>query len=144
MVNTNIGICISPSYAIGKCTAIDNVLFENISIDADQSLLILPNWGSDIDDPAIQKVSRLTFRKIDAVSDKANLIVFPIKKGMFENISIADSTFTLRPDAADPGRKHWTQAGFGIICQLGGEDLSITNCKGFSENNTPLLLKRNR
>ena len=86
MVNTNIGICIGPSYAPGKCTAIDNVRFENISIDADQSLLIVPSWGNDIDDPAIQKVSNITFRNIEAVSDKANLIVWPFKKDMFENI----------------------------------------------------------
>ena len=146
MVNTNIGICISPSYAIGKCTAIDNVLFENISIDADQSLLILPNWGNDIDDPAIQKVSNLTFRNIEAVSDKANLIVWPFKKDMFENISIENSTFSLRSGATSPGEKqrHWKHADFGIINQLGDKEITISNCKGFSEDGKPLMLKRTR
>ena len=144
IVNTNTGIGICPSYSPGKCTAIDNVWFDNISIDANQSLLILPSWGADIDDPAIQKVSNLTFRKIEAVSDRANLIVYPFKKDMFENISIVDSVFTLRHGAAGPNKKHWTQADFGIINQLGGKDGLLVNCKGFSENGKSLLIKRNR
>ena len=144
MVNSNIGIGICPSYTSGRCTSIDNILFENISINADQALLVLPNWGADIDDPAIQKVSNLTFRKIEAVSSKASLIVYPFKKDMFENISIEDSTFTLLPGAGNPGKKHWTQSDFGIINQLGGKDGLLINCKGFSENGKPLLLKRDR
>ena len=71
IINTNLGIGICPSYTSGRCTSIDNILFENISINANQALLVLPNWGADIDDPAIQKVSNLTFRKIEAVSSKA-------------------------------------------------------------------------
>ncbi len=144
MVNTNTGIGICPSYTSGRCTSIDNILFENISINADQALLVLPNWGADIDDPAIQKVSNLTFRKIEAVSSKASLIVYPFKKDMFENISIEDSTFTLLPDAVGPNKKHWTQADFGIINQLGGKDDLLTNCKGISPDGIPLMLKRDR
>jgi hypothetical protein len=117
---------------------------ENISINANQTLLVLPNWGADIDDPAIQKVSNLTFRKIEAVSSKASLIVYPFKKDMFENISIEDSTFTFRPGAAGPAKKHWTQSDFGIINQLGGKDGLLTNCKGISPDGIPLLLKRDR
>ena len=107
IVNGGIGIGICPSYGLGRCVEIDNVSFENISIDATQGLVLAPNWGSDIDDPAIQKVKNITFRNIEAISEKANLIVFPVKPGIFENITIQDSTFTLLPNSTSP-KKHWT------------------------------------
>lgn len=144
MVNCGLGIGICPSYGKGRCVEIDNVSFENVSIDANQSLVIVPNWGADIDDPAIKKVKNLSFRNIEAVSEKANLIVFPIKSGMFENITIQDSTFTLLPNSTSP-KKHWTSEEYGIINQLGDSNKEIlVNCKGISAENKPLFINKNR
>ena len=144
MVNCGIGIGICPSYSKGSCVEIDNVVFENISIDANQALVLAPNWGSDIDDPAIKQVKNLSFRNIEAISEKANLIVFPVKPGIFENITIQDSTFTLLPNSTSP-KKHWTSEEYGIINQLGDSNKEIlVNCKGISAENKPLFIKKNR
>ena len=145
IVNTSIGIGICPSYSPGSCTEITQVVFENFSISANQCFLIVPNWGVDIDDPAIKKVSDLTFRNIEAVGNQASLIVFPHKAGMFQNIRFLDSAFTLLPDGTAPRRLHWTSPEFGIINQLDGpEENILTNCRGISADHKPLLLKKSR
>ena len=48
--------------------------------------------------------------------------------------------------ATSPGEKqrHWKHADFGIINQLGDKEITISNCKGFSEDGKPLMLKRTR
>ena len=145
IVNSNMGIGICPSYRKGDCTGIDNVTFENISINAVQALRMAPSWGSDIDDPAIKKVSNITFRNINAVSSQASIIVFPFKKGMFENISIQDSNFTFLANGTGPKVRHWTSEEYGIINQLGDSDKDILiNCKGISADNKPLFIKKSR
>lgn len=145
IVNSNMGIGICPSYRKGDCTGIDNVTFENISINAVQALRMAPAWGSDIDDPAIKKVSNITFRNINAVSSQASIIVFPFKKGMFENISIQDSTFTFLANGTGPKVRHWTSEEYGIINQLGDSDKDILiNCKGISADKKPLFIKKSR
>ncbi len=145
IVNSAVGIGICPSYSSGVCTKINNVEFDHIKIDAVQALRLVPNWQSDIEDPAIKPVSNLSFRNITATSTEASLIVFPKKAGIFKNISIKDSVFTLLPNGVAPGSRHWTGAEYGIINQLGdsGEDILI-NCKGISPENKPLLQKKSR
>ena len=144
IINTNLGIGICPSYGPGNCTKIDNVTFENISMNAVQALLILPNWGADIDDPAIKPVRNLVFRNLEAVSSKASLIVYPFKKGMFENISIKDSIFTLLPNGSAPMKKHWTSQEFGIFNLLDVKENIFTNCRGISADGKELVFSTER
>ena len=119
--------------------------FENICKNAVQALRMAPSWGSDIDDPAIKKVSNITFRNINAVSSQASIIVFPFKKGMFENISIQDSNFTFLANGTGPKVRHWTSEEYGIINQLGDSDKDILiNCKGISADKKPLFIKKSR
>ena len=144
IVNSGIGIGICPSYSLGTCTRIDNVSFENISIKAVQALRMAPSWGSDIDDPAIKKVSNISFRNINAVSGRASVLVFPFKKEMFENISIKDSNFTINPDNSAIRDKHWTSPENGMINILGTTENILTNCKGYSPDNRPLVMQKMR
>ena len=144
IVNTNLGIGICPSYGPGKCTEIDGVTFENISMNAVQALMILPNWGADIDDPAIKPVRNLSFRNLNAVSSKASLIVYPFKAGIFENISVRDSVFTLLPGGTPPMRKHWTSPEYGIFNLLEAKEDIFTGCRGISADGKPFILQKSR
>ena len=144
IVNSGVGIGICPSYSAGTCTRIDNVAFENISINAVQALRMSPSWGSDIDDPAIKKVSNISFSNIKAVSSKASVIVFPFKEEMFENISVKDSCFTFLPGGTAPMVKHWTFSEYGIINILGTQKNIVSNCKGISADNKPLVMQKSR
>ena len=144
IVNSGTGIGICPSYSKGNCTGIDNVSFENISINAVEALRMSPAWGADINDPAIKKVCNLSFRNIDAVSSRGNVIVYPHKKGMFENISIKDSTFTLLPGGTAPKVKHWKSEDFGVFNLLGVYENIFTNCRGISADGKPFIVKKER
>lgn len=144
IVNSGIGIGICPSYGAGNCTGIENVSFENISINAVMALRMSPNWGSDIDDPAIKKVKNLSFCNIDATSSQGNLIVFPFKKGVFENISFKDSTFTLLPGGTKPKAKHWKSEEFGVFNLLDVTGNIFTNCKGISADGKPFIVNKSR
>ena len=144
IVNSNIGIGICPSYSKGYCTKIDNVAFENISFNGVQALRMSPAWSSDIDDPAIKKVSNISFCNFDAISSQASIIVFPIRNGMFENISIKDSTFTLLPGGTAPSGKQWKSPEFGIMNILGTKENIFTNCRGISADNIPFIVTRQR
>ena len=144
MVDTNIGIGICPSYGQGKYTAISDITFENCRIDAVQTILMLPNWHSDIDDPEAKKVKNLRFRNIDAVSSRASLLVESPKGNMFENITFEDSTFTLLPDSEPPRRKHWRNADYGIINLLGMRENIFSNCRGISVEGKQFILRCDR
>ena len=144
MVDTNIGIGICPSYGQGKYTAISDITFENCRIDAVQTILMLPNWHSDIDDPEAKKVKNLRFRNIDAVSSRASLLVESPKGNMFENITFEDSTFTLLPGSEPPRRKHWRNADYGIINLLGMRENIFSNCRGISAEGKTFILRCDR
>ena len=144
IVNSAIGIGICPSYSLGTCTRIDNVTFENISINAVQTLKMAPSWGADINNPAIKKVSNITFRNIDAVASKPSVLVFPFKKEMFENISIKDSNFTLLSTGDSLNDKHWKSPEYGIINILGTTENILTDCKGTSADGKVLVMQKSR
>ena len=145
MVDTRIGIGICPSYGGGKCTAIRKVVFENCRIDSVQTILMLPGWQKDIDDPEAKKVTNLTFRKIEAVASRASLLADSRQGGMFENIVFEDSVFTLLPDSESPNRPaFWTDADYGIINLLGMKGAVFSNCRGISAEGKPFILRRDR
>ena len=144
IVDAGVGIGICPSYHFGICTKIDNVEFSNIKINAAQALRMSPNWSRDVEDPAIKKVTNLSFRNIDAISSKASLLVYPAKEGIFENITIKDSTFTLLPGSTGPNVKHWTSPEYGIINVLGTNENILTNCQGSSPDNRQLIMYKKR
>ena len=89
-------------------------------------------------------MKNLSFRNIDAVSSRGNIIVFPFKKGMFENISFKDSTFTLLPNSTHPKVKHWISEDFGVFNLLGVTENIFTNCKGISADGKPFIVKKER
>ena len=142
IVDAGIGIGICPSYRFGNATRIDNIEFSNIKIDAVQALRMVPNWNTVNDDPAIKKVTNLSFNNIEARSSKASIIAYPSQEGIFDNITIKDSTFTLSEGSVGPMVKYWTTPEYGIINIRGKSKPHIINCRGNSPDNKPLILQK--
>lgn len=143
MHDSHIGIGICPSYRVGSCCQIEDCIFENITFDGLQPLLLIPCWHGlkEEDDPAIRPVRNLTFRHFKGEGRRPAQCLGPNDTSVFSNIKFEDFSVKLVEPVLAPLSHRWPVEEFGAFCIYKFPDLDLSGIKAEAEGDHPPIFR---
>jgi polygalacturonase len=139
MRETHIGIGICPSFRAGTCCLIEKCVFENITFEGLQPLLLIPCWMgvTETDNPNIRPVRDLVFRNFKAEGRRPVQCLGSNDPEMFKDIRFENFSVKLLEPVLPPLPFRWPKEEFGVFNIANFPALDLSGIHAEAEGDFP-------